>query len=229
MKQNNKRYAESIKNNYTKWKKDSLSDTGYFVIFKGFMDGKKLKDISGNALKLYLYLGLNSNTRTGEVWHSNSTIAKYFDRSERTVRLWMQELESLNLIKRFQLNFNEESHTFLQPYYNQGSSIQSTKYVYQYRLKNLIFREAINLESYKIELYQFVQHNFKNVFIEVKDSYFNLVSYTPIDKKILNNLNKMIKDSIPELNKYSNSYNYLKKDGTIGTKKQLFERVKLKR
>lgn len=113
---NNKEKAMLFKDNYKYWKEMSLENNGYFVIFNGFMESEKLKKISGNALKLYIYLGLNSKNYTGEVWHSNKKIAKYFGRSERTIRDWMKELEDLNLIKRMQLEFNGNSYTFLQPY-----------------------------------------------------------------------------------------------------------------
>ena len=229
MKESNKQYALNIKNNYSKWKKDSLSNTGYFIIFKGFKDTKKLKNISGNALRLYIYLGITSNTSTGEVWHSNATIAKYFERSERTIRLWMQELESLNLIKRFQLNFNEESHTFLQPYYNLDSNFESEKHRYKFQLKNLIFRQTINLHQYDQDLNNLVSKHFKNVYIKINDNFFELISYSPIDKKHLRNINKIIKEEIPELNIFSNKYNFLKPDGSVGEKSQLFEKVKIKR
>lgn len=229
MKENNKKYAANIKINYNNWRKDSLSNTGYFVIFKGFKDTKKLKNISGNALKLYIYLGISSNTTTGEVWHSNEKIAKYFDRSERTIRLWMQELEELNLIKRFQLNFNEESHTFLQPYYNFTSNFETDKYVYRYQLKNLVFRNHVNLDNYHEELNKVIKKNFNNVYIKIKSNYFDLIAYSPIDKKYLRNINKIIKEEIPQLDKFSNEYNYLKDDGNIGLKRQLFEKIKIKR
>lgn len=229
MKENNKKYANNLKNNYGNWKKDSLSNTGYFIVFKGFKDTKKLRDISGNALKLYIYLGIASNSKTGEVWHSNEKIAKYFDRSERTIRLWMQELESLNLIKRFQLNYNEESHTFLQPYYNFDSNFETEKYRYKFQLKNLLFRKSVNLNNYYEELNTFIRKNFKNAYVKINDDNFEITSYSPIDKKLLRNINKMIKNDIPELIKFSKKYNYLKSDGSIVERSQLFEMIKNRR
>jgi len=113
----NKEKARLYKRNYREWKKNSLDESGFFVIFSGFIDSDKLKKISGNALKLYIYLGIYSNNMTGEVWHSNKTIAKYFGKSERTIRAWMKELEDMNLIKRMRLEFDGEPHVYLQPYY----------------------------------------------------------------------------------------------------------------
>ena len=108
--------AELYKKNYSIWKASSLESYGYFIIFSGFIENDKLKIISGNALKLYIYLGMHAKNHTGEVWHSNKRIAKYFGKSERTIRTWMKELEDLNLIKRMQLEYNGEAHTYLQPY-----------------------------------------------------------------------------------------------------------------
>ncbi len=115
-KKTNKQLAELYKNNYSEWKKLGLENEGYFIIFNSFQKNDKLKKISGNALKLYIYLGINSSNLTGETWHSNISISKYFNKSERTIRNWMKELEDLNLIRRMQLDYNGPSHTFLQTY-----------------------------------------------------------------------------------------------------------------
>lgn len=112
----NSQKAELYKKNYYNWKQTGLDSNSYFLIFKGFLESNKLKNISGNALKLYIYLGMYSKNNTGEVWHSTRRIAKYFDKSERTIRTWSKELEDLHLIKKMQLEFNGVSHTYLQTY-----------------------------------------------------------------------------------------------------------------
>lgn len=112
----NSEKSEVMKNNYGRWKLEALDEVGYFVIFQGFLENGKLKNISGNALKLYIYLGLNSNNFEGIVWHSNGKIARYFKKSERTIRSWMNELETLSLIKRMRLKYNGNVYTYLQPY-----------------------------------------------------------------------------------------------------------------
>ncbi|HDR7361514.1 TPA: helix-turn-helix domain-containing protein [Bacillus toyonensis] len=117
----NKRKAKLYKENYKKWKEYSLNENGFFIIFSGFVEENKLKKISGNALKLYIYLGMYSKNMTGEVWHSNKTISNYFGKSERTIRGWMKELEDQHLIKRMRLEFDGQPHVFLQPY-NAGES-----------------------------------------------------------------------------------------------------------
>lgn len=112
----NSKKAEIYKKNYSVWKQAGLNHNSYFVIFKGFIESNKLKNISGNALKLYIYLGMYSKNNTGEVWHSTYKIAKYFGKSERTIRTWSKELEDIHLIKKMQLEFNGVTHTYLQPY-----------------------------------------------------------------------------------------------------------------
>ena len=102
--------------NYRKWKLEALDEAGYFIIFQGFLQNEKLKDISGNALKLYIYLGMNASNLEGVVWHSNEKISRYFEKSERTIRLWMKELESLDLIKRMRLKYNGNVFTYIKPY-----------------------------------------------------------------------------------------------------------------
>lgn len=115
-KNTNKYLSKLMKKNYSIWKQNGLKNNGYFVIFDGFLESNKLKNINGGALKLYIYLGLNSKNMTGEVWHSIPRIATYFGKSERTINNWISDLEKLNLIKRMQKELNGVSHTYIQPY-----------------------------------------------------------------------------------------------------------------
>lgn len=112
----NKQYAGMWRKNYSAWKKESLDLSGFFVVFNGFLDNNILQKISGNALKLYVFLGIKSNNSTGESYYTITSIAKYFKKSERTINNWMKELVKLNLIKRVQFEKNNVSHTFIQPY-----------------------------------------------------------------------------------------------------------------
>lgn len=115
---------EKLQDNYREWKLDSMDTSSYFLIFTGFVNDEILKRISGNALKLYIYLGANSNNFSGAVWHSNKTIAKYFEKNERTIRTWMKELEDNKLIVRIRENYNGKVFTMLLPY----NSNAETKY-----------------------------------------------------------------------------------------------------
>lgn len=228
MSKSNKQIASELKNTYTKWKQDSLDAKGYFIVFNGFKTNNKLKNISGNALKLYIYLGLNSNNYTGEVWHSNATIGKYFGKSERTIRAWMQELESLNLIKRLQLEFNQESHTFLQPY----SNGEDNKYIYIYRLKEPNYRKQVDLRIFEHDIEMAIQICLKEYpskyYIKVKPSSFQISSYSSIPPKYLREMGKRIKERNPLFMEYITTYTYTKADGTVGQNHHLFERVKNK-
>ena len=75
-----------------------------------------LNQISGNALKLYIFFGISSHNETGESWYSLEYIAKYFGKSTRTISNWILELEKVKLIKRIQLERDGVAHTFLKPY-----------------------------------------------------------------------------------------------------------------
>lgn len=112
---NNKK-AKYYKENYNEWKKKSLDEIGFFLIFESFYNKNILSKISGNGLKLYIFLGIHSKNFTGESWVSIESISKYFNKTPRAVSYWIRELEDLGLIKRMQLEVDKSSHTFLQPY-----------------------------------------------------------------------------------------------------------------
>lgn len=107
---------EILQKNYALWKEKSFESEGFFPVFQSFKEEKILRDLSGNALKLYLYFGLRSKNKTGESWVSIDSISKYFDKSPRTISNWIKELEKKKLIQRFQLEVNGNSYTFLIPY-----------------------------------------------------------------------------------------------------------------
>lgn len=114
----NYRKADFLEQRYSSWKASSLEKGGYFPIFSAFKEDFLLKKLSGNAVKLYLYLGLHSGNDTGKTWVSIENIAKYFGKSPRTVSNWLQELEEAELIERMQMEKNGVSYTFLRPYSN---------------------------------------------------------------------------------------------------------------
>ncbi|MBO1005917.1 helix-turn-helix domain-containing protein [Pseudogracilibacillus auburnensis] len=114
----NYRKAELLEQDYSAWKSASLEKGGYFPVFNGFKEEYLLKNLSGNAIKMYLYLGLHSGNETGTTWVGIETIAKYFDKSPRTISYWLKELEEAELIVRMQMEKNGVSYTFLRPYEN---------------------------------------------------------------------------------------------------------------
>ena len=116
-KPSNQSKAEYYKIAYHKWKKEILSENqGFFPIFNDFKDTGLLSEISGGALKLYLFLGLFSGNFTGETWVTIESMSTYFDKSPRTITNWINELTRLGLIERMQLELNGKSHTYLRPY-----------------------------------------------------------------------------------------------------------------
>lgn len=121
----NHRKGEIYKSNYKNWKEFSLENDGYFPIFQSFKENYLLRRVSGNALKLYLYMGLHSGNKTGESWVTIETMGSYFEKSPRTISNWIKELEELRLIVRKQLKYNESSHTYFLPYSNFTSPIEN--------------------------------------------------------------------------------------------------------
>lgn len=75
-----------------------------------------LKDMSGGALKLYLFLGFHSKYRTGESWYTTEQVANFFNKDPRTVAGWFSELESLGLIFRAQKGIMMKANTFMRPF-----------------------------------------------------------------------------------------------------------------
>lgn len=112
----NNRKADFFRLNYKEWKEQSLDSIGYFPIFNSFKEEFLLKELSGNAVKLYIYLGLHTGNKTGETWITIDSMVKYFEKSPRTISNWIDELVSLGLIKRLQFDYNKPAHTFLLPY-----------------------------------------------------------------------------------------------------------------
>lgn len=108
---------DQLRKDYQLWR---IENTGtkqsFFILYKTFLDNNHLKNLSGNSIKLYLYLGFHSNNKTGESWHSIETISEYFGCDERTIKRWFKELEDNNLIQRIQKGYKRVANTFLIPY-----------------------------------------------------------------------------------------------------------------
>lgn len=101
---------------YRKWKSWTKSNkVGFFQIFSEDFT-PHLQALTGNAVRLYVYLGKNSNSETGEIKVSMQTMEKFFGVTRRTIFTWMSELEDRKLIKRMQPGRKRISLTFLLPY-----------------------------------------------------------------------------------------------------------------
>ncbi|TGE61095.1 hypothetical protein C6P21_02700 [Weissella confusa] len=100
---------------FNNWRKSQYRDnTGFFPLFQNF--NIILQDLSPGACKLYIFLGLHSNYKTGESFYSLTKISSELDCSPRTISNWMKELEEKNLVVRKQKSLNGVSTTYLLPY-----------------------------------------------------------------------------------------------------------------
>lgn len=98
------------------WRKDLQEMNKPFFMLPTDFKHLYLKDISGGALKLYLFLGFHSKYYTGESWYTNEEISYFFEKDARTVSNWFKELEAAGLIFRAQKGVHMKANTFLQPY-----------------------------------------------------------------------------------------------------------------
>lgn len=107
---------EDMRLSYGRWKRELQAiNKPFFAVHSDFKT-LFLKDISGGALKLYMYLGFHAKYSSGELWHSSAEIAQFFSKDQRTIGLWFKELEDRGLIFREQKGFRMKANTFLRPY-----------------------------------------------------------------------------------------------------------------
>lgn len=105
-----------LKESYSLWReKTKQMNKPFFMIHNDF-EHLFLKDISGGALKLFIYLGFRSKYQTGESWESIETVASFFGKDPRTISKWFAELEDTGLLTRKQKGFKMTATTFLRPY-----------------------------------------------------------------------------------------------------------------
>jgi DNA-binding transcriptional ArsR family regulator len=131
-----KQMTEEYKQAYLNWKKQCLAQKqGYFIIFNSFLKSGILREVSGDALRLYIYLGMFTQNYTGETFVSMQTMADYFKKSVRTIGYWLKELEDKGLIIRIQLDVKKTAHTFLRIYPNSENPPSDTM-TYKEAVKN---------------------------------------------------------------------------------------------
>lgn len=104
------------KKEYSEWR-DELQDLNkpFFAVHTDFKH-IALREISGGALKLYMFLGFHSKYQTGESWYSEKEIANFFGKDQRTISNWFKELVDRGLIFREQKGFHMKANSFLRPY-----------------------------------------------------------------------------------------------------------------
>lgn len=129
----NKKFAE-LRQNHEIWKNKLMEMNKPFFMIPTDFSTLFLKDISGGALKLYIFLGLYSKYRSGESWYANDQIGTFFDKDPRTISKWFKELEDLGLIFRAQKGINMKANTFLLPY---GFFINEEKKYFKANLENI--------------------------------------------------------------------------------------------
>lgn len=109
---------QKYRKDYEEWRNHMREErAGFFPVFS--VDEFKdllVTSLSGNALKLYLFLGFHANNTTGETTIGLDTIAKHFGAKRRTVQTWMKELTDHKLVARVQTGYRFKAHTFLLPY-----------------------------------------------------------------------------------------------------------------
>ena len=108
---------EESRHAFSEWKTEKIKNkSGFYPVYNEFLEKGLLIELSGNALKLYIYIGIYSKNETGESWHSVERIAEYFDCDKRTITRWFKELEDKELIFRVQKGYKRAANTFLKPY-----------------------------------------------------------------------------------------------------------------
>lgn len=111
----NKIFGEH-KEEYAAWKKELQEINKPFFMIPSDFQHVFLKDISGGALKLFLFLGFHSKYHTGESWYTVEQVGAFFKKDPRTVANWFKELDDKGLIFRGQKGIMMKANTFLKPY-----------------------------------------------------------------------------------------------------------------
>lgn len=111
-----KRIFDEVRENYADWRDELYRMNKPFFMIHSDFKYQYLKDISGGALKLFIFLGMHSKYNTGESWYSVEEVSNFFDKDQRTIAKWFSELEKIGLIFRAQDGFNRKANTFLKPY-----------------------------------------------------------------------------------------------------------------
>ena len=114
--ENKNAYFNQLRHEHELWKNALIEMNKPFFMIPTDFSHLFLKDISGGALKLYLFLGFHAKYRSGESWYTNEQVGLFFEKDPRTVTKWFKELEDLGLIFRAQKGVMMKANTFLKPY-----------------------------------------------------------------------------------------------------------------
>lgn len=144
---------------YAAWKKELQEMNKPFFMIPTDFKNIFLKDISGGALKLFLFLGFYSKYNTGESWYTIEQVASFFEKDPRTIANWFKELEDRGLIFREQKGYMMKANTFLRPF---GFRIVEIEAGNQTDYKNVLtdIEESLRL-GYKPKLGLLLNYSFK--------------------------------------------------------------------
>jgi biotin operon repressor len=121
----NRSHGEALKEEYQNWKRLQIARrTGFFPVWNSFKKYLQCDQLSGGALRLYMFLGLAAKNNTGESWHSVERMSEELGCSQRSVVQWAKELKDKGLIERQQLRTNGYAFTYLRPYPNEDGDIR---------------------------------------------------------------------------------------------------------
>ncbi|MCG7320176.1 helix-turn-helix domain-containing protein [Brevibacillus laterosporus] len=107
---------QDMREEYSQWRNELKEVNKPFFTIHSDFEHQFLKDISGGALKLFIYLGFRAKYQTGETWEGIEKISLFFGKDHRTIANWFKELEDIGLIFRAQKGFKMRANTFLRPY-----------------------------------------------------------------------------------------------------------------
>lgn len=164
---------DNLKRTHQEWKEQNFeSNKPFFPIHSDFLN-LFLKDISGPALKLYVFLGLHAKYHSGESWYSLPELSEFFRKDPRTVANWAKELEDLGLIVREQKGFKMKATTFLRPYgynieINKDLGIDSSSNIRQFIAQ--VISSHYLIHQILILDYQFYEFSIVVIYKEDQDS-----------------------------------------------------------
>lgn len=130
---------------YATWRNELQKINKPFFMIPSDFKHIFLKDISGGALKLFLFLGFHSKYHTGESWYSAEQIGYFFKKDTRTVANWFKELEDKGLIFRGQKGIMMKANTFLRPYGFRFDEIETGEHS-DYKNVLLDVEESLSIE-----------------------------------------------------------------------------------
>lgn len=149
---------------YAAWRKELQEINKPFFMIPSDFKHIFLKDISGGALKLFLFLGFHSKYNTGESWYTVEQVGAFFKKDPRTVANWFKELEDKGLIFRGQKGIMMKANTFLKPYGFRFDEMETGTYSdYKHVLLDLEESRAVDykptlglLVNYSLKEYTFL-------------------------------------------------------------------------